>query len=474
MRGMMQDTELAYTSASQLRHLLDSQQVSPVELTELYLRRIEEQNPSLSAFLTITGEEALDSARKAEKEISRGDFCGPLHGIPIAIKDLEITKGIRTTLGSLVFKDTIPDQDSAMVERIRAAGAIILGKTNTPEFGLSGTTSNRLGDECLNPWDTTRTSGGSSGGAGSALAAGMCPIATGTDGGGSIRIPSSFCGVYGIKPTMGRVPRYGGFGRPSPNLTSQAGPMARTVRDATILLQVMAGPDQRDALSLRESVPDFIASLGNGIRELRLAWSPALGYAAVDPEVTHVTVKAAQAFEELGCIVDEPTFGLDDPLPSFVDIFATNAYTSYGHILEEQIEDLTAYAIVNLEHGRRTSGADYARALRHVEVMRALIDDLFQNYDLLLTPTMPLPAFPIGQHPTKIGGKEVNPLWGYLLFNPPFNLTGQPAASVPCGFSAEGLPIGLQIVGRRGDERAVLAASAAFEQVRPWTQHIPK
>lgn len=469
----MQDTDLAYTPVSRLRRLLDSRRVSPVELTELYLRRIESLNPRLNAFLTITAEEAMSSARSAEKRISRGAEGVPLLGIPIAIKDLEVTRGIRTTLGSLVFRDTIPDQDSAVVERIRTAGAIILGKTNTPEFGLSGTTENRLGDACLNPWDTQRTSGGSSGGSAAAVAAGMCPIASGTDGGGSIRIPCSFCGLYGIKPTLGRVPRYGGLGRPSPNLTSQAGPIARTVGDAAILLQVLAGHDPRDAISLKEPPPDFVASQEKGVQGLRLAWSPDLGYAAVDPQVVEITARAARVFEELGCALDQPAIELDHPLPSFLDIFCTNAYASYGHLLEERAEELTSYACRSLEHGQRATGADYARALRVVEVMRARLDDLFETYDLLLTPTMAVLPFPVGQHPERIGGREVQPHWGYLPFTPPFNLTGQPAASVPCGFSSEGLPVGLHIIGRRGEEAAVLRASASFEQARPWAQHHP-
>ena len=469
----MNDRDLAYTPAWQLRQLMDSRQVSPVELVEIYLRRIESLNPKLNAFLTVTAEEALAEARGAEQKITRGEGGGPLFGIPVSIKDLERTKGIRTTLGSLVFREHIPDEDSAVVERVRRAGAIILGKTNTSEFGISGTTENRLGDACRNPWNIECTSGGSSGGAGAALAAGLCPIALGSDGGGSIRIPSSFCGVYGIKPTLGRVPHYGGMGSSSPNLTSQSGPMARTVRDAAILLQVISGHDSRDAISIREAPPDFVAVLHERIGGLRLAWSSDLGYAAVDPEVVQVTFRGARAFEEMGCVVEEPRISIDNPLPPFMDIFTTNSYTSLGHMLEERGEDLTDYVRASLEFGRRVTGADYARALRAVEVLRAQMDDLLESYDLLLTPTMAVPAFPVGQYPRQIGGKEVHPRLGYVPFTPPFNVTGQPAASVPCGFSADGMPIGLHIIGRRGEEATVLRVSAAFEEARPWAQHRP-
>ena len=279
----MTDRDLAFTPAHELAKLVAEKKLSPVELTELYLRRIAELNPKLNAYLTVAADEAMASARAAEQAVADGEVLGPLHGVPVAIKDLEMTAGIRTTFGSLLFDDHVPDSDSGVVERVRSSGAVIIGKTNTPEFGMSGTTDNRLGDSCRNPWDTTRTSGGSSGGAAAALAVGLCPLATGSDAGGSIRIPGSFCGVYGIKPTLGRVPRFGGVARPSPNPVSQPGPMAMAVRDAAVLLEVLAGPDDRDVITLREQPPDYLADLDGGVKGLRMAWSPDLGYAAVDP-----------------------------------------------------------------------------------------------------------------------------------------------------------------------------------------------
>ena len=469
----MNDRDLAFTPAWQLRELLDSKKVSPVELTELSLRRIEEFNPVLNAFLTVTGDSALSQAHAAEQKLVRGEGDGLLFGIPICVKDLEITKGIRSSMGSRVFQDTVPDQDSAVVERVRSSGAIILGKTNTPEFGLSGTTENQLGEACRNPWNPERTSGGSSGGSAAALAAGLCPMATASDGGGSIRIPASFCGLYGIKPTLGRVPRVGGLGKPSPNLTSQAGPIARNVRDAALLLQVLSGYDARDVISIRETPPDYVAAVGQGVRGLRIAWSPDLGYAAVDPEVAQVVSKGARVFQELGCLVEEPSVFLDYPMLTFLDIFSTNAYASYGHLYHEHGELLTDYVKESLEHGSQVTGADYASAILAVHVMRAKMDTLMETYDLLMTPTMAVPAFPVGQFPKVIAGREVHPRWDYLPFTPVFNLTGQSAASIPCGFSADGMPIGLHIVGRRGEEATVLRASAAFEEARPWSQLRP-
>ncbi|MCH8186905.1 MAG: amidase, partial [Chloroflexi bacterium] len=265
------DENLAFAPASELRSLIANKQVSPVELTELYFERIDRLDPKLNAYLTLTRDEAMESARAAEQAVVRGDELGPLHGLPISIKDLEMTKGIRTTGGSLAFKDRVPAEDSIVVERVRKAGAVVLGKTNTPEFGLLGETRNRLGDDCRNPWNVERTSGGSSGGAGAAVVSGLCSLATGSDGGGSVRIPASFCGVYGIKPTQGRVPRYSGTSAPIvANQTSQSGPMSRTVEDSALLLQVLAGHDSRDPTSLRDSPPDFVAALDRDIRGLRI------------------------------------------------------------------------------------------------------------------------------------------------------------------------------------------------------------
>ncbi len=471
------DTDLCFASATGLSRLIRSREVSVVELTELFYHRIEELNPRLNAYLALCPDQALATARTAQDAVQRGDSLGPLHGIPISVKDLEMTKDIPTTLGSLVFRGRVPDADSVVVERVRRAGAIILGKTNTPEFGQSGTTENKLGDACRNPWNTERTPGGSSGGAAAALVAGMSTLATGSDGGGSIRIPASFSGVFGIKPSQGRVPRYGGYGRPAANQFSQSGPMSRTVRDAALLLQVIAGPDSRDPTSMREQPPDFMADLDGGVRGWRIAWSADLGYAPVDPEVARITGEAARLFEALGATVEEPALAIEDPFPAFWDIFATATYSSYGHLLDDHREDFTDYGLRALEHGAYLSGADLNRALLRVDQLRRQMEDFFdgygRGYNLLLTPTMAVPAFPIEQRPSVIGGREVEPFWGYLPFTFPINMTGQTAASVPCGFSADGMPVGLHIIGPRGAEAKVLQASAAFEQARPWSDKRP-
>ena len=473
---MTQDNpnELAFTPAWQLRDWVAQQQVSPVELVELYLRRIEALNPKLNAFLTICADEALAEARAAEEAVVQGRSLGPLHGVPVPIKDLAQTRGIRTTRGSLVFRDYVPDTDEPMVERIREAGAIILGKTNTPEFGHRGTTENLLGDPCRNPWDLERTSGGSSGGAAAAVAAGLCPLAQGSDGGGSIRIPASFCGVYGIKPTAGRVPRPyrapGGW-----NVISQSGPLSRTVRDAAMLLQVMSGPHADDALSITEPPPDFLEALSGGISGLRIAWSPDLGGIPVDPEVRAKAEEGTRAFSELGAGVEETDFTLDGDLArgTFKTIFLSDMDATFGRLLDRQPELLMPSMRAWLEEAREWPAARLARALRDLEWHRARMEALFREYDLLLTPTMAVPAFPVEQWPQEIGGVPVDGLWAFNPFCYLFNMTGQPAASIPCGFSSEGLPIGLHIVGRKGDEVTVLRASAAFEEARPWAHLRP-
>ena len=467
------DRDLAFASAVELRKLIDSKSVSVVELTQLFLERIEEFNPKLNAYLAMRPDQALADARAAQEAVDRGDTLGPLHGIPISIKDLEATKDMTTTMGSAVFRDRATEMDSIVVERVRQAGAIVLGKTNAPEFGITPSTENKLGDACRNPWNIERTPGGSSGGAAAALAAGLCTLSTGSDGGGSIRIPSSFSGLFGIKPTQGRVPRYGGYGRPSANYFSQSGPISHTVEDSALLLQVLAGPDRRDVTCIREAPADYRASLEGGVSGWRIAWSPDLGYAPVDPEVVRVTEGAAKFFQELGAQVDEPNLVIDDPWPPFWELFTNSAYASYGHMLEERRNDFTDYGLRILEYGASVSGGDVARALLRVDQLRRQMEVFFDEYDLLLTPTMAVPAFPIGQPPSVIGGKEVDPFWGCLPFTFPINMTGQTASSVPSGFSGDGMPIGLHLIGPRSAEAKVLQASAAFEQARPWSDKRP-
>jgi len=467
----MASDSLLFTPVTGLAQLIKARKLSPVELVDRILKRIGELNPKLNAYLTLAEDEARSTARAAEAAVILGDELPPLHGVPLSIKDLRFTKGMVTTGGSLVFRDFVPDEDCVAVERLRRAGAILLGKTNTPEFGLSATTENRLGDHCRNPWHLERTAGGSSGGAAAAVASGLGPLALGSDGGGSIRIPSGFCGVYGLKPTRGRVPRYGGFG--GFESFSDIGPIARTVRDAALMLSVMAGYDPRDPTSLREQPPDYVGASDGELQRLRIAWSPDLGYARVDPEVRSTAQSAAHAFESLGCEVEEATPAIDDPFPIFSPIMLADQYAACGHLLQEHAAELVPYVKSTLRNGAEVPGFRYSQTLLALERFRMQMADFFEHYDLLLTPTNAVPAFPVGHRPEEIDNQKVDTLWGPFPFTVPFNLTGQPAANLPCGFSAEGLPIGLQVIGRWGEETTVLRASAAFERARPWADRTP-
>ena len=480
----MVDEELAFAPATELLEFIATKKVSPVELTELYFSRIDRLDSQLNSYLLLTKDDAMKTARVAGKAVMRGEELGALHGLPISIKDTQMTKGVRTTYGSLVFKDRIPERDAAVVERVREAGAIMLGKTNAPEFGLSGTCENRLGEHGRNPWNPDHSPGGSSGGAAAAMAAGLCPLATGGDGGGSIRIPASFCGIYGIKPIQGRVSGYSGLPGPAmPNILSQSGPLTRTVRDSALLLQVLAGHDPRDPITLREPVPDFVAAVDRDVKGLRVAWSPDYGFATVDPEILDVTSRAARVFEELGCHVEESVLELDPPIvaqdknpvyDAFGPLFHLNSYASNGQYLKTHGEQMTDFARDHIERGARVTGVDYARALGRVDVLKARMTDLFQEYDLLLSPTTYYTALPISDFTDEIGGWPEYP-HRYLngAFTLPINVIGNAAATVPAGFSSDGLPIGLHIVAGKGGEETVIAASATFERARPWIQHRP-
>ncbi len=471
------DDNLAFAPAHELAALLADRQISSVELSELYLSRIENLDGQLNAYLTSTPEIALAQAKKADAAVAGDESLGALHGLPISIKDLQMTAGVRTTGGSLAFKDRVPDANAACVQKVLDAGAVMLGKTNTPEFGLLGANENRLGEPCRNPWNTDRTSGGSSGGAGAAVAAGLCALGTGGDGGGSIRIPASFNGIYGIKPTQGRVSSYTGIDTPpSVNLISQQGPMSRSVRDTAILLQVMSGYDPRDVGSLREPVPDFVAALDRGIEGLKFGWSPDFGYTPVDPEVAQAAEAGAKAFEDIGCSVEEAALKLESPFDTWMVLFGGNAYATNGHLLDDPEDPLTWYARWTIEQGANFTMTDYIRSLGNRDRMIQQFMDEFDKFDLLLSPTMPVTAFPTDRYPEEIDGRQAYPTaaWGFVPFTHPINTIGFTAASIPCGFDSDGMPVGLHIIGKPGDEETVLAASAAFEEARPWSKHRPR
>ena len=470
----MDATELCYTPAIELADLIRRKVVSPIEVTEAVLARIARLNPELNAFCTVTGDEARAAAREAEAAVTSGAALGPLHGVPISIKDLTITKGVRTTRGSRLYADAIPDEDAPVVERVKAAGAIVVGKTNTPEFGWKGDTSNPLFGATRNPWDPARlaSAGGSSGGAGAAVAAGLAPLALGTDGAGSIRIPASFCGLVGLKQQLWRVPTYPA----SPVETvAHTGPMTRTLRDAALLLNVIAGPDERDRLSLPATGENWLMACEGGVRGLRVAWSPDLGYAAVDPEVARLVASAARRFaDDLGCVVEEDNPGFADPGRAGRIIFYGGVAANVAGLSPERaalVDPALARALEEETAG--LTALDYVGANATRQAVWDATRRFFGRYDLLLTPTVAVPPFPADREgPCEVAGRAVERL-GWTPFTYPFNLTGNPALTVPAGFTATGLPVGLQIVGRRFDEATVLRAGAAFEAAQPWADRRP-
>jgi aspartyl-tRNA(Asn)/glutamyl-tRNA(Gln) amidotransferase subunit A len=460
-------TEIAYLTALELGALYRSGELSPVEVVDTLLERIDRLNPVLTAYVTVTDDLARARAREAEAALARGDDR-PLLGIPVSLKDLTVTKGIRTTRGSLLYKDWIPDFSSPAADRVDEAGMVLLGKTNTPELGWKGDSGNRVVGPTHNPWKIGKTAGGSSGGAAAAVAAGLGPVAQGSDGAGSIRIPAAFCGVFGLKPSYGLVPYYPSS---AAGALSHVGPITRTVRDGALLLNGLAGPDSRDPYSLGATGIDYLAACEGGVRCLRVAWSPDLGSASLEPDVADLTAKAAKAFEELGASVEEIEWPLADPYGFTLVIRATGHAAAFDD-LDAVRAELDPGHLKMVEKGYEYSGKELAHSYLERSIYTDQVRKLMEPYDLLLTPALPLTAYDAGlDRPPLIEGQEEQLSW--TPFTYPFNLTGQPAATVPCGFAADGLPVGLQVVGRWREDATVLRACAAFEDLRPWTQVRP-
>jgi len=467
----MDNLDICYLSATDMAAAIRSKQLSPVEVMNAVLPRIEQLNPAVNAYCTMVAESALKQAEQAETMVMRGEKIGPLHGVPISIKDLIFTKGIRTTAGSRIYENFVPEQDSIVVERLKAAGAIVVGKTNTAEFGWVAITKNPLFGETRNPWHLEHTPGGSSGGAAAAVALGMGPLAIGSDGAGSIRIPGSFCSVFGLKPSFGRVPQYPNF--PGWETLSHTGPITRTVADAALAMEVIAGRDDRDLFALPETGLHYLPLHHTDLKGLKVAWSKDLGYAAVDPRVLRITEAAVKVFADLGCVVESANPEADSPEQIFSTIVASRLPAVLQDKMEEWGDRIGAALARFVNQHRNKSVKEYLEACCTQLAYWDKIRPFFAKYDLLLTPTVTVPPFPLGSYgPKEIAGVKLSPL-GWMAFTYPFNLTGQPAATVPCGWTDDGLPVGLQIVGRRFDDATVLKAAAAFEQAAPWAAKRP-
>jgi aspartyl-tRNA(Asn)/glutamyl-tRNA(Gln) amidotransferase subunit A len=459
--------DITTLSATGLLGLYRRREVSPVEVTQAVLARIEARDATTNAYCLVRGEDALAAARASERRWRAGEPEGQLDGVPVSVKDLLLTRGWPTLRGSRTIEAAGPwDADAPAVARLREHRAVLLGKTTTPEFGWKGVTDSPLTGVTRNPWDLARTAGGSSGGSAAAVASGLGPLSVGTDGGGSIRIPACFCGIVGLKPTHGRVPVY----PPSTFGTlSHVGPMARTVADAALLLDVLSAPDHRDPLALGRQAS--VSLEGARVSGLRVAYSPALGYAKVDPEVAAAVRRAVTALESAGARVTLADPGFADP----IDAFRVLWYAGAAQLVNDVPPGRRALIDPGLAEvaaaGRRYSALDYLQALRERAALGIAMGAFHQAYDLLVTPAEPIVAFEAGAEvPTGSAGSR----WmSWTPFTYPFNMTHQPAATVPCGFSAAGLPIGVQVVGPRHADALVLSACAAIEAALPWRDRWP-
>ena len=457
--------DIAYLTASEMLEGFADGSLSPVEATEAVLARVEEADPAVNAFCLVLADEALAAARDSAGRWRRGEPRGRIDGVPVSVKDVLLTRGHPTLRGSRTIDRRGPWPDDApSVARVRDHGGVIVGKTTTPELGWKGLTDGPLTGITRNPWDPSRTPGGSSGGAAAAVALGMAPLALGTDGGGSVRIPAAFTGVFAHKPTYGRVPHYPA----SPFGTlAHVGPITWSVEDAELLLDVISGPDGRDWSAFPPVAPSPPAS----VRDLRIAFSPTLGFVPVDPEVAALAEKAAMVFAELGAHVEMADPGFADPVEAFHVLWFSGAAKSIDALTMEQRAMLDPGLREICEEGERLSALDYLTATACRTDLSRLMKGFHENHDLLLTPTLPLPAFEAGH--------EVPPGWAlprwtsWTPFTYPFNMTQQPAASLPCGFTAAGLPVGLQVVGPHHADARVLAACRAFERARPWHDRRP-
>ena len=471
----LEEGDLCYLPALKLRDLIRKKALSPVEVTKVFLNRIEKLNPVISAFCTIIPELALKAAKQAESAVMKRSKLGPLHGIPVGIKDVTLTAGIRTTFGSRLFEDFIPDQDALVVERLKNAGAIILGKTNTPEFAAGGSTFNKVFGITRNPWNPNFNSGGSSGGSAAALAAGLIPLAQGNDLGGSLRIPASFCGVVGFRPSPGRIPW--APGELLWDLLAVEGPMARTVGDIALMLEAMSGPDDRSPISIPEEEKDFLTAVKRpGIKGLRVAWSNDLGLTSVDPEVLEIARSAIRVFNDLGCKVEEDTPDFQGVKEVALTLRGLRFVSLYQDALDHpRFKSLVNPLVIgNIEQGLKLSIGDVARAERKRSELWPKVKSFFDRHDFLLTPTVPIPPFPAETiYPKEIGGKPMESYIDWVMLTYAITLMGLPAISVPCGWTKQGLPVGLQIVGRRLGEAYLLRAAAAFEDAAPWAGRRP-
>jgi amidase len=474
---MNNNEKICYLPAHVIADQVRTQKVSPTEVVKAFLERIEKINPSINAYCTVAEESALRAAAKLEEQIRAGLPAGLLAGVPVSIKDVTLTKGIRTTFGSWLYKDYMPEVDSLVVERLKAAGAIIMGKTNTPEFAAGGSTYNDLFGPTRTPWNSAYNSGGSSGGSAAAVAAGLCALAEGNDLGGSLRIPASFCGIVGMRPSPGRIPFY-------PNdlywdTMSLEGPMARNVEDLALMFDVMAGPDRRSPVAIMPKEESFYESVKEGLNSncsFKVAWSDNLNLTPVDHEVLEVVRQSINKFEQLGWTVTEdcPDFG------GLQETAAVLRGVRYAALYQDELEKpeflelVNPNIISNARQGLALSAAAIAKADQHRSSLWQQLLGFYEQYDLIAVPTVPIkPFLAETAYPTEINGQEMKSYIDWIMLTYAFSVSGLPAISIPCGLTKDGFPVGLQLAGRPGGERELLIAAACFEKQQPWHERRP-
>lgn len=470
-------TDLAFAPAAELAAMIRNRKVSPVEIMAATLARIEKSQPTLNAFITVAAEAALAAAREAERAVMQGAPLGPLHGVPLAVKDLVPTAGLRTTWGSLIFKDHVPDEDAVAVARLKRAGAIVVGKTTTPEFGQQCLTEAPLFGRTRNAWRADRSSGGSSGGSAVAVAAGLVPLAVATDGGGSTRIPAACNGVVGFKQGLGVVPQEAaqdGFGN-----ISYTTPMTRTVLDAALMLDAMAGPDSRDPLTVARAKPDFLAAVRSedSLKGLRIGWSPRLGNTAVAREVLAACESALAALAALGAEIGELAAPFENPERVWFIVNGAYRMAQFGHHLKQHRAIMSPTFVRQMDRIAGCSAAELYEAVFQRTRLYRQVQSWFDQHDIVAMPTLSRPAVPIDQDffgPIEIDNALVpNIRAAWYPYTMPFNLTGNPAVSLPAGFDRAGLPLAIQLVAPAGADAALMRIAAAFERARPWAQRRP-
>ncbi|MFN8498382.1 MAG: amidase [Anaerolineae bacterium] len=460
-------SELTRLTIEHLAPRLATGEVSPIEVTQAYLDRIAAHEPTLNAYIRVTPESALAEAQAADNDIRRGAYRGPLHGIPIALKDLFDVAGVPTTAGSAFFLDNVPTQDAPSVARLKAAGAVILGKLNMHEIALGVFGDSSYFGPTRNPWDPTRMPGGSSGGSGAAVAARLCAAATGSDTGGSIRIPSALCGVVGLKPTYGRVSNRGVL--PLSYSLDHVGPMARGVYDVAVMLQAMSGYDPDDPASADQPVPSFTADLDRGVRGLTIALDPQYSLVGATGDVLNGLHETLEALKRLGAeIVEVSLPRLVEANEAALNILRPEASALHEERLRTQLEKFQPDVQARLPQGFEVSGMTVARALRVRAELMVDFRRLFQTADAFIAPTCAVPAPPIGTTEVEVNGQTVGAREAIARYTRPFNLAGLPALSIPSGFTSDGLPVGVQLVGAWWNEATLLRIARALEGTRPW------